>query len=597
MAFADRIVAALEARGIEVIIDRRDLPLLEEWQRELIGFIQKADAVVFLVSPASVQSKWCEWKIGQVLAASKRLAPIVIEPVPASLAVPEAIAKINFIFFTSPDEFDQQANKLARALNSDIGWLKEHTRLGELARRWNEHQRSSSLLLRGQDVSDAEQWLIRQPREAPRPTELHGAYILTSRKVATRRQRLTLLGSVAATVVLAILAGVAFWQRRLATTALGDSRSRELTLLGEANIINDPQLTLNFAIAATEAAMSVEGGNLKLASSLLRRAVLATPNRLNSELSRVEAFAIRPGKASIAVATQDAGVAELSFENGSILHRFPTSGWVDTVDWSSDGTLLCAGSRDNTVHIWDGSTGQVLEVLTMRNAPQSVHWRKGTRQLAIALANANDSITQIYDLDARKFLFEVPGIRAAWSPDGSLLATGGGDGRVHIATATGQLLASLPGHDRYVHKVVWHPDGRLFATASVDDRVMVWDARDLRRIVSLANKFALSAAWSPDGRTLANGSGDRLVKAWETGSFELIFEIADTQTITGEKIVSGAAGYILEVAWSSNGDWLILSDRQKGLLIYSSLLIRAKSNADWLAAARKLPRRTAQTRR
>jgi len=58
IAFADRLVAALEARGIEVKIDRRDLPLLEEWQRELLGFIQRADAVVLIVSPNSIGSKW-----------------------------------------------------------------------------------------------------------------------------------------------------------------------------------------------------------------------------------------------------------------------------------------------------------------------------------------------------------------------------------------------------------------------------------------------------------------------------------------------------------------------------------------------------------
>ena len=53
--FADRLVAALELHDIEVIIDRRDLPLLEEWQNELIGFIRKADAIVYLLSPSCDQ--------------------------------------------------------------------------------------------------------------------------------------------------------------------------------------------------------------------------------------------------------------------------------------------------------------------------------------------------------------------------------------------------------------------------------------------------------------------------------------------------------------------------------------------------------------
>src|SRR5258705_10962655 len=79
MAFADRLVAALESHDIEVIIDRRDLPLLEEWQNELIGFIRKADAIVYLLSPSSINSKWCRWEVEQVAALNKRLAPFRVD--------------------------------------------------------------------------------------------------------------------------------------------------------------------------------------------------------------------------------------------------------------------------------------------------------------------------------------------------------------------------------------------------------------------------------------------------------------------------------------------------------------------------------------
>ena len=47
LVFAERIVRALEARGLAPKIDTRDLPKLEDWRRELLGFIREADAVVF----------------------------------------------------------------------------------------------------------------------------------------------------------------------------------------------------------------------------------------------------------------------------------------------------------------------------------------------------------------------------------------------------------------------------------------------------------------------------------------------------------------------------------------------------------------------
>ena len=63
LSFAQSLVAALEARGLECKIDTRDLPALEDWRRELIGFIRAADAVVFVVSPNSITSKVCAWEI------------------------------------------------------------------------------------------------------------------------------------------------------------------------------------------------------------------------------------------------------------------------------------------------------------------------------------------------------------------------------------------------------------------------------------------------------------------------------------------------------------------------------------------------------
>jgi tetratricopeptide (TPR) repeat protein len=216
MGFADRLVTALESRDIEVIIDRRDLPLLEEWQNELIGFIRKADAVVCLLSPSSINSKWCKWEVEQVAALNKRLAPIVAEALPADANLPEIINRINFLFFTPPNDFEEQAGRLAKALGTDISWVKEHTRLGELARRWDERNRPGRLLLPSGEIEDAERWAITRPREAPRPTELHAAFVQASRRAATSRQRWWIGGSALVAAVAIGLASAAVVERNAA---------------------------------------------------------------------------------------------------------------------------------------------------------------------------------------------------------------------------------------------------------------------------------------------------------------------------------------------------------------------------------------------
>ena len=407
-----------------------------------------------------------------------------------------------------------------------------------------------------------------------------------------RKQRMVFAG---AAIVFAAIAGVAFWQRSLATKArdraeraLEESNARQLVLFAEANIEKDPQLSLLLAMEASRQAKRSGTTDTESEGSILRRAVLATPRRLGSEIAGIECFAIHPDGESIVLGTQHSGVLELSLKDGAVLRQYPSSGWVDTVDWSPDGSLLAAGTRDYLAFIWDAKNGQMLANLKFEAQPQSVHWRANTRQLAIGLAMGDASKTKVYDYDSKRELFEVTGMTAAWSPNGKLLAAAGIDGSVHIYSESGQELAALHGHDRYVSRIVWHPDGRLLATASVDNYVMVWDSQEHKQVARLENEFALSAAWSLDGRALASGAGTRFVKVWETGSFAEIFKLTQSQTITGEPVSgSGAAGYVLDVAWGANGKTLVVSDREGGILVFAASLLHAKTDDEWLATARE----------
>ncbi|MBV9861288.1 MAG: SUMF1/EgtB/PvdO family nonheme iron enzyme [Alphaproteobacteria bacterium] len=213
MAFADRLVAALEARGFEVKIDRRDLPAFEEWKRELLGFICECDTVVFIVSPHSLGSAVVAWEVEQVRLHGKRLAPVVIADVQGPAAPPD-IASLNYLFFTDEALFEQRCDELARALNTDLAWVKEHTRLGELARRWIERGRPDDALIRGRDIADAEEWARRPARTGPAVTEAQREFLIASR-AAQRRQakRRRQVQAVLGFIILASL-GYAAWSNR-----------------------------------------------------------------------------------------------------------------------------------------------------------------------------------------------------------------------------------------------------------------------------------------------------------------------------------------------------------------------------------------------
>ena len=100
LAFADRLDAALKARGFEPLLDRTEIYAFEEWWKRIEALIGRADAVVFVLSPDSVSSDVALREVAFAASLNKRFAPVVCRRVDDK-AVPEALAKLNFIFFES----------------------------------------------------------------------------------------------------------------------------------------------------------------------------------------------------------------------------------------------------------------------------------------------------------------------------------------------------------------------------------------------------------------------------------------------------------------------------------------------------------------
>ena len=156
----------------------------------------------------------------------------ILERVPDD-HIPEAITKINYLFFDPPNDFDAQVDALAEALQTGLEWVKNHTRLGDLAHRWAERGRPTSQTLRGFELEEAERWIASRPRKAPQPTEETQVFIAESRRGAIRRRNV-LTGSLATgLLVTLLLAGVAFWQRGIAVEQRNAAESRRVTTLAE----------------------------------------------------------------------------------------------------------------------------------------------------------------------------------------------------------------------------------------------------------------------------------------------------------------------------------------------------------------------------
>src|SRR5690242_1976462 len=81
MVFADRLEAALKARGFEPLIDRTEIYAFEDWWKRIEDLIARADTVVFVLSPDSAVSDVARKEVAFAASLNKRFAPILLRPV------------------------------------------------------------------------------------------------------------------------------------------------------------------------------------------------------------------------------------------------------------------------------------------------------------------------------------------------------------------------------------------------------------------------------------------------------------------------------------------------------------------------------------
>jgi hypothetical protein len=178
--FVDTVLAALGQ------LDRFDLSVTpggqddaKDWVKLAGELIEAADAIVYVLSPASVDFPTVAYEAEKASALSKRMVPIVAQPL-RKANLPAALSGLRPVRMETEQLFGNNFQQLLRLLNKDASWIQLHTQLYLRARTWQDTGHDTAYLLNSAEVAAAKAWTFERSTDAPKPTDLHMEFIETS---------------------------------------------------------------------------------------------------------------------------------------------------------------------------------------------------------------------------------------------------------------------------------------------------------------------------------------------------------------------------------------------------------------------------------
>ena len=230
---------------------------------------------------------------------------------------------------------------------------------------------------------------------------------------------------------------------------------------------------------------------------------------------------------------------------------------VSGVGWSPDGKYLSSCGLDAVLHLWNPATRTLVQRFEdSKVVLLSVAWRPdgsllacGTHQRGIQVCDVLAQSIHFIGQECLTAFYSV-----AWSPNGTQLVGGGDDGCAYLwenadraGQAQGVASTKLLGPQGKIRSVEWSPDGRLVASGGGSGErgeLFVWDVRTGEQVQTFTGCFGVVYAltwcycWidvrgqgqeagaspipAPRRGLLVSGGNDGWIRWWDVQSGECV---------------------------------------------------------------------------
>lgn len=258
----------------------------------------------------------------------------------------------------------------------------------------------------------------------------------------------------------------------------------------------------------------------------------------------------------IVVGTWENGLTIYEATSQTLLTHIPYSetGVIVDLALSPDETMVVArGETEDSINIWDTSSGQLLYTLQSDVGTLSFAWSANGR----LFASAGTEGTRIWDISVGQMLFNIPARaedtpKIAFSEDDKLAISW--SGLVDIWDVSTQQRITRVALSGLRASVQWHSDNLHLLMPSTSilregtfHTIQVWNT-DTEQITQEFSGFPAqitSAVWSPDESTIVSTS--------------LNGQVYITDVVTGEtRMLMSADERILSAAWSPYGGQVVV---------------------------------------